>query len=68
MGVWEGLPETDQEALSGHFPSGRGAEMGNPSTEGLALPAHPLSLWAWFLLLGFFSYNLLLFAGLFSPP
>lgn len=68
VGVWEGLPETDQKALSGHFPSGRGAEMGNPSTEGLALPAHPLSLWAWFLLLGFFSYNLLLFAGLFSPP
>lgn len=53
MGVWEGLPETDQEALSGHFPSGRGAEMGDPSTEGLALPTQPLSLWAWFLLLGF---------------
>ena len=35
--------------------------------EGLALPAQPLSLWAWLLLLGFFSYSLFLFAGLFSP-
>ena len=35
--------------------------------EGLALPARPLSLWAWLLLLGFFSYSLFLFVGLFSP-